>query len=317
MKDKEPVRAREADGDYTAAGPPYRSGAVALIGRPNSGKSTLLNRLVGVKVAIVSDKPQTTRHRIRGVVTRPSYQVVFVDTPGVHRPMYRMNRRMMRATRSALYGVDAIALMVDSSESWGAGIDFTLSLLEDLATPIILGLNKVDVVAKPRLLPLIDRFRQRLEFTDIVPMSALLGDNCDVFLDAVQAQLPEGPALFPEDALTDRTPRFLAAELVREQLLLRTKQELPYTTAVVVESWQEPDNPRAPLRIEATILVERDTQKPIVIGRKGEMLKRVGTAARAGIESLVGRHVDLRLWVKVRPEWRQQPDTLDRLEIEG
>lgn len=295
--------------------PEHRSGTVALIGRPNAGKSTLLNRLIGTKVSIVSDKPQTTRHRIRGVLSTDRGQIAFVDTPGVHRPHYRMNRRMMETTRDTLRHVDVIAVLIDASESLGAGTAFLLEMVADLDTPRILLLNKVDKVAKPVLLPLIDRLQHAADFATIIPISALRGDNADAFLDALFELLPVGPPLFPDDTLSDRSLRFHAAELVREQLLRRTREELPYTTAVVVERWEEPERDEEPVLIEATIYVEKDSQKPIVIGKGGRMLKQVGIAARQEIEALVGEHVDLRLWVKVRADWRESSVLLDDMEI--
>ena len=293
----------------------FRSGTVALVGRPNAGKSTLLNRLIGTKVSIVSDKPQTTRHRIRGILTEDRGQVVFVDTPGVHRPHYRMNRRMMNVTRQALEDVDLVAAMIDASEPLGRGTEFLLQMLQRVSAPVILLLNKVDRIAKPKLLPLIDRLRKVDEFAAIIPISALKGANSDAFLKVVFEYLPPGPPLFPEDDLTDRSVRFMAAELVREQLLHRTREELPYTTAVTVDYWKEPQDPKRQIEIAATIYVERDSQKPIVIGKGGKLLKQVGTAARGEIERLLGQRVHLQLWVKVRPDWRQKARILDELEI--
>ena len=294
----------------------HRSGMVALIGRPNAGKSTLLNRMVGAKVAIVSDKPQTTRHRILGVLSRDDGQIIFVDTPGVHRPHYRMNRRMMDTTRRVLEDVDLVALLIDASEPVGGGVRYTIELLGGVDAPVLLLLNKVDRLRKRKLLPLIDDFSGRHPFTDIIPISALKGDNCDRFLEAALEQLPEGPPLFPLDALTDRSIRFLAAELVREKLLRRTRDELPYTTAVVIDGWEEPEDENAVVRISATILVDRDSQKGIVIGKGGRMLKSVGTSARGEIEELIGRRVYLDLRVKVKTGWREQEPILDQLEID-
>ena len=294
-----------------------RSGTVALIGRTNAGKSTLLNRMVGAKVAITSDKPQTTRHRILGVHTEETGQIVFVDTPGIHRPHYRMNKRMMQATRAALRDVDLIAFLVDITESFGGGVQFTIDLLRDVDAPVFLLLNKIDRLRREELLPIIEDYRERLEWAEVIPISALKGDNCDRFLQAAFSYLPEAPPLFPEDALTDRSERFLTAELIREQLLRRTRDELPYTTAVTVDAWEEPEEPRGVVRIFATILVDSESQKPIVIGRAGRMLKTVGTAARQQIEELLERRVFLDLHVKVRSGWREQAPILDRLEIEG
>lgn len=297
------------------AGQQRRYGTVALIGRPNSGKSTLLNRVVGVKLSIVSDKPQTTRHRITGVLTEERGQIVFVDTPGVHKPLHRMNQRMMDATRATLTEVDVIALMLDASESIGSGDRFVIDLVRGATVPVILLLNKVDRVRKPRLLPLIDELRQAHDFADIIPISAKKGDNVGAFLDAVFRLLPVAEPALESDALTDRSIRFLAAERVREQLLSRTRDELPYSLAVAVESWEEPEDQAAPLRIGAVILVDKESHKPIVIGREGRLLKAAGTAARLEIEELTGRRVDLRLWVKVRPAWRDEVAMLESLEI--
>jgi GTP-binding protein Era len=294
----------------------YRSGTVALLGRPNAGKSTLLNQMVGAKVAIVSDKPQTTRHRILGVLSRDEGQIVFVDTPGVHRPHYRMNKRMMDTTRHVLADVDVVALLIDATESLGAGTSYTLGLVKEVDAPVLLLLNKIDKLKKEKLLPLIDSLKGQHDFAEIIPISALCGDNCELFFDAVLELLPESEPLFPEDALTDRTVRFLAGELIREQLLHRTRDELPYTTAVAVEAWEEGEGKRATTRISATILVDRDSQKGMIIGKGGRMLRAVGTASRKKIEELIGQHVYLDLRVKVRSGWRESEPILDKLEIE-
>lgn len=295
----------------------YRSGTVALVGRPNAGKSTLLNRLVGAKVAITSDKPQTTRHRILGVLTRPTGQVVFVDTPGVHRPHYRMNRRMMNATRAVLSEVDVVALLIDVTEEPGSGLRYALNLVSELDVPKLLLLNKVDRFAKAKLLPMIGAYSAQGGWAEVIPISALKGDNCERLLEVALGYLPERAPLFPDDALTDRSERFLTAELVREQVLRRTREELPYTTAVTVDEWQEPEKPGGVVRIFATILVDAESQKPIIIGRGGRMLKAVGTAAREQIEEMLGRRIFLDLRVKVRSGWREEAPILDRLEIEG
>jgi len=302
--------------DDTGPADGFRAGTIALIGRPNAGKSTLLNRLVGVKLSIVSDKPQTTRHRIRGVVTSDNGQAVFVDTPGIHRPQYRMNRRMMDTTRQVLHEVELVALLVDAAESRGRGLEYTLKLVEDLKVPVVLLLNKVDKLPKTDQLPLIDWFQQRGSIAEIVPISALKGANCAGLLDIFLGYLPAGAPLFPVDELTDRSERFLAAELVREQLLHRTREELPYTTAVTVDQWTEPERAGGSVVICATIYVDRPTQKPIVIGKGGKMLRGVGQSARMQIAELLGRPVHLELWVKVKPSWREQAPILDMLEIQ-
>lgn len=293
------------------------SGRVALVGRPNAGKSTLLNTLVGAKVAITSNKPQTTRHRILGVLTRPAGQVVFVDTPGVHRPHYRMNQRMMDMTRSVLRDVDVVALLVDVTESPGAGLQYAMELARQAEVPRFLLLNKIDRIAKGKLLPMIAAYSEKGGWAEVIPISALKGDNCERFLAVALDYLPKQPALFPDDALTDRTERFLTAELIREQVLHRTRDELPYTTAVTIDGWEEPERSGRVVRIFATILVEAESQKPIVIGKGGSMLKSIGTAARREIEKLLGRRLYLDLRVKVRSGWREEAPFLDQLEIEG
>lgn len=296
---------------------PQHNGRVALVGRPNAGKSTLLNTLVGAKVAITSNKPQTTRHRILGVLSRPPGQIVFVDTPGVHRPHYRMNQRMMEMTRSVLRAVDVVALLVDVTESPGAGLQYAMELVQQADVPRFLLLNKIDRIAKGKLLPMIAAYSEKNRWAEVIPISALKGDNCERFLEVTLGYLPEQPPLFPEDALTDRTQRFLTAELVREQVLHRTRDELPYTTAVTIDAWEEPDESGGVIRVFATILVESESQKPIVIGKGGSMLKGIGTAARKEIEDLLGGRVYLDLRVKVRSGWREEAPILDRLEIEG
>jgi GTP-binding protein Era len=294
----------------------FRTGTVALIGRPNAGKSTLLNQLVGAKVSIVSNKPQTTRHRIRGVLTEDRGQIIFVDTPGVHRPHYRMNRRMMDMTRQTLQEVDLIALLVDVSEPGGRGLEYLLELVRDVPVPVLLLLNKVDRIHKPDLLPRMEWFEAHGTFAEIIPISATRGTHCDTVVTSLLKRLPEGPPLFPEDTLTDKSVRFLAAEFVREELLHRTREELPYTTAVTVDQWEEPEDDSRAVVISATIYVERPGQKPIVIGKGGKMLRTVRDAARAQIAELIGRSVHLELWVKVRPSWREQAPILDMLEIQ-
>jgi GTP-binding protein Era len=304
-----------------------KSGLVALIGRPNAGKSTLLNALVGVKLAIVSDKPQTTRTRILGVKTTPHAQLVFVDTPGVHRPLHRMNVRMVDAAREAIRSVDVVALIVDASEATGGGTNYLLELVVNVTLPLVLVLNKVDVVPKPSLLPLIDWFRSQREFADIVPVSALTGDGVPELERVLLSHLPDGEPLFPEDYLTDQPERRLAAEIVREQVLAETREELPFTTAVVVDGFEEEaargaaasavgGEPRGLIRVFCSILVERASQKPILIGRGGSMIKRIGTAARLELQRFFGTHVFLDLQVKVAPDWRENERVLDDLGLE-
>lgn len=293
-----------------------RSGFVSLLGRPNAGKSTLLNRLVGAHLAIVSDKPQTTRTRILGARSTPEGQILFLDTPGVHRPMHRMNVRMVDAAIAAARESDVVALVVDASESVGHGTEYLLGLLPQLSQPVVLVLNKVDRVKKHTLLPLIEWFTTRHAFADVVPVSAATGDNVDALERVLLSHLPESPPLYPDDYLTDQTARSLAAEMVREQVLAHTRAELPFTTAVVVDKYEEPEEGEdGPLAIYCSILVEEPSHKPILVGRRGEMIKAIGTAARQQIEAFFERKVYLDLHVKVREDWRENDRTLDDLGL--
>jgi GTPase len=292
-----------------------RSGFVALVGRPNAGKSTLLNRLVGAKVAIVSDKPQTTRHRILGVKTDEQGQVLYIDTPGIHRPLHKMNVRMVDAALESLRQTEVVVLLVDASNKPGAGDNFVIERLRELngTVPVILALNKIDLVSKPDLLPLIAHYQQAMDFAAIVPMSAATGENVDALEQEIRSRLPEGPALYPDDFLTDQPERVLAAETVREKVLIHTRDELPFTTAVVVDQFEEPEHPKAPYRIFCTILVESESQKPIVVGRAGSMIKRIGTEARLDLEKALEAKVYLDLHVKVKADWRDNERFLDEL----
>ena len=292
-----------------------RSGFVAIIGRPNAGKSTLLNRIIGEKIAIVSDKPQTTRTRILGVKNYPDAQAVFVDTPGIHRPLHRMNVRMVDAAVDSLKEVDVAVLVHDASTRPGKGDEFVSRLLKDATLPVILALNKIDLVSKPKLLPVIDQLRQWHDFADIVPISAATGDGVDRLERLLLDRLPEGEPLYPEDFLTDQPQRTLAAETVREKVLQHTRAELPFSTAVVIDQYEEPDRPGGLTRIYCTILVEQESQKPIVIGRAGEMIKRIGTEARHDLESALGGKVFLDLRVKVKADWRDDERVLDDLGL--
>lgn len=292
-----------------------KSGTVALIGRPNAGKSTLLNRLVGEKVAITSDKPQTTRTRILGVRNAPGGQTVFVDTPGVHKPTHRMNVRMVDAALDAMREVDAVVLVVDASATTGMGDRFMLDRVAHLKTPVFLVLNKVDAITKTSLLPLIDGYRQQMTFREIMPLSALDGTNVEELAAALLDALPEGAPLYPEDYLTDQQERQTAAELVREQVLRSMHDELPFSTAVLVDKFEEPVGKKGLMRLYCTIVVDRDSQKAIVVGRAGSMIKRIGTAARESLEARFGCKVFLDLHVKVRPSWRDDERALDDLGL--
>lgn len=293
----------------------YKSGVVALIGRPNAGKSTLLNKLVGEKIAIVSDKPQTTRTRISGVLTRGEGQIVFLDTPGIHKPGYKLNRRMMSIVTDALSTVDLIMLMIDATARMGAGDRFVLDMLKRVPARAFLVLNKVDALGdKSALLPLIAAYTAEREFAEVIPISALTGDGTELLIEHAFEYLPEGPPLYPEDELTDQPERAIVAELVREKILQTTGEEIPYVTAVVTEKWEEAEGVT---KINCLIYVERTSHRAIVIGRGGARLKEIGTQARRDIEHLLGRHVYLELFVKVREHWRDDERTLNELGIQG
>src|SRR5207249_4552739 len=277
------------------------SGFVSIVGRPNSGKSTLLNHLVGEKVSIVSDKPQTTRHVVRGIVTQPEGQIVFLDTPGIHKPIHRMNERMMKSVRDAMGDVDLILLIVDASASFGRGDEFTLELLKPVATKKFLLLNKIDRVAKKNLLPLMDSYSKAGSFEEIIPISALTGENVDSLVRQILEHLPEGPMFYPADQISDEHERSIAAEMIREKLIVFTEEEMPYSTAVVIDRFEEDEKLH---RIFASIFVERESQKAIVIGKAGQKLKQIGTEARLELEAFFGRKIFLELHVKVRKHWR-------------
>ncbi len=291
-----------------------RSGYASLIGRPNAGKSTLLNTIVGAKVAIVSDKPQTTRSRILAAKNYPDGQIVFVDTPGIHRPLHRLNVRMVDAALETLREVDVVALVFDASSKPGRGDEYLSGLIKDVTAPVVLALNKIDLVAKARLLPLIDRAQKWHDFAGIVPVSATTGDGVDRLERVLLEQLPEGEALYPDDFLTDQPERSLVAETVREKLLQHTRAELPFSTAVTVDEFDEDDRERI-LRLYCTIYVEQESQKAIVIGRGGEMLKRIGTEARRDLEAMFETKVFLDLRVKVNADWRNNDRALDDLGV--
>jgi GTP-binding protein Era len=293
-----------------------KSGLVALVGRPNAGKSTLVNRFAGQKVAIVSDRPQTTRHRILAVRNVPGGQLVFIDTPGIHKPVHRMNERMLAAATAALKDVDVVVLVVDATAPHGAGDDFVLHLLQSTGARPIVALNKIDRVHKPTLLPIMERYGRLAFVRAIVPVSALDGDGVPALESEILAALPEGEPLYPDDYLTDQTERTLAAELIREKVLRHTRDELPYTTAVVIDRFEEPADAGGGLtRIFASVLVDHESQKPIIVGRGGEMIKRIGSEARADLETMLQSRVYLDLHVKVREEWRDDERLLNELGI--
>ncbi|MGA8876388.1 MAG: GTPase Era [Candidatus Korobacteraceae bacterium] len=293
---------------------PFRSGFVSIIGRPNAGKSTLLNALVGEKLAIVTRKPQTTRNRIQGIINvehkskRPAGQIVLIDTPGVHKPINSLNRRMMKEVYDALEGCDLLLLIADVTAKFGTGDKFVLDIVKKSGQPCFLLLNKIDAVDKQKLLPLIAEYRSLHDFQEVVPISALKRDGLDMLLDAVVRTLPEGPRYFPKDQITDQPERFLVAELIREQVLLAAEQEVPYATTVLIEQYEEGERLT---RIAATIYCERDGQKAILIGKGGATLKRIGSAARFQIERVLGMRVYLELFVKVKSGWRDSRQFVD------
>ncbi len=288
---------------------------VALIGRPNAGKSTLLNRLVGEKIAAVSNKPQTTRYKIQGVVTRPGSQIVFVDTPGVHKPGFLLNRRMMAAVHDALLSVDVVVLMRDASVSTGNGDRFVLDLVKQAEKPSILLLNKIDKIKdKSALLPIIEDYSKEYDFQSIIPVSATKGDAVDDLLSEITQLLPEGEPIFGEDEMTDQPMRKIAAEIVREKILATTGEEIPYVTAVVTERYDETEPGLT--RIYCAIYVERDGQKSIIIGKGGAKLKKIGGDARLDIEKLIGGKVYLQLFVKVVQDWRNSERQLDEIGVQ-
>jgi GTPase len=290
-----------------------KSGTIALVGRPNAGKSTLMNHLLQEKLAIVSDKPQTTRHRIVGILSGERGQMVFYDTPGIHRPLHRMNRQMVRYALDAMNEADVTCLLVDVSERFGSGNAYTLDLVGKAKEPRVLVLNKIDRIKKPEILPRIEQYAKTGLFAEIVPISAAKGDNCDRLLDVLWGLLPEGEPLFDPELLTIHPERFLVAERIREKVLELTTEELPFSTAVVIERWEEEEE-RNLIRIYASILVERPGQKKIVVGRQGQMIKAIGTAARLDLEQYLERRVYLDLNVRLEPDWRENQAVLATLD---
>ena len=295
---------------------PPRAGTVALVGRPNAGKSTLLNRLLGERLAAVSDKPQTTRTRIVGIVTEPRGQMVLYDTPGVHKGKHRLDHRMVETAIQTLGEADVVCLLVDVTAPFGGGDQHMLELLRRIDSPRIAALNKVDLVRKEKLLPLMARYAEASIFEEIVPLSALDGDGVDVLARELWRRLPEGEPLYDRDLLTLHPERFLAAERIREKVLLHTRDELPFVTAVLVDSWEE-DPDRELIRILVTILVERDSQRAIVIGREGSLIKTISTEARLELEEMLGKQVFLRANVRCEPRWRESRGILDLLDREA
>ncbi len=294
---------------------PFRSGFVSIIGRPNVGKSTLLNRILGDKIAITSDKPQTTRNRVQGICNRPDAQIVLVDTPGIHKARSSLNKYMVETALASLRGVDAILFLVEADSSSAGKEKPVLDALKDAEAPVILVFNKIDLVKKETLLELIASFAPLYPFRDIVPISAMNGDGVERLVDLVTGCLPEGPCYFPDDILTDLPERFIVAEIIREKLFRMTRDEIPYSVAVTVDSFKERDDGSL-ISISATINVERDSQKGIIIGRKGEMLKKIGTQARKDIERLLDSKVFLELFVRVQKDWSESKKMLKEFGYE-
>ncbi len=293
-----------------------KSGTIVILGRPNSGKSTLLNALVGQKISIVSSRPQTTRHRILGIVSEDRGQIVFADTPGIHKPAYRMNQRMLQTVYEELKGVDLALLVVDASISFGSGENFVLETVKKAKIPTILLLNKIDRIAKTKLLPVMQHYGEAYDFLEIIPVSALKGDNLGLLMEQIFRYIPEGEPLYESELFTDRSERFLAAEFIREKILERVRQELPYVCAVLIRKFDEKEREsKGRVRIEADILVEKRSQQGIVLGTGASQLKDIGIAARRDLEALLDCRIYLGLQVRTAPGWRNNDAVLDQLEL--
>ncbi|MGE7724398.1 GTPase Era [Bacillus cereus] len=286
----------------------YKSGFVSIIGRPNVGKSTFLNRIIGQKIAIMSDKPQTTRNKIQGVYTENDAQVIFIDTPGIHKPKHKLGDFMVKMAQTTLKEVDIVVFMVNAVEGFGRGEEFIIEKLKETKQPVFLVINKIDQLHPEQLLELIDQYRKLHEFAEIVPISALDGNNVDALIGTIKKYLPEGPQYYPENQVTDHPERFIIAELIREKVLHLTREEVPHSVAVVIDAIQKREG--GAVYINATIVVERASQKGIIIGKQGKMLKEVGKRARFDIEALLGSKVFLEVWVKVQKDWRNKMSQL-------
>ncbi|MGM2414802.1 GTPase Era [Bacillus cereus group sp. BceL062] len=286
----------------------YKSGFVSIIGRPNVGKSTFLNRIIGQKIAIMSDKPQTTRNKIQGVYTENDSQVIFIDTPGIHKPKHKLGDFMVKMAQTTLKEVDIVLFMVNATEGFGRGEEFIIEKLQETKQPVFLVINKIDQVHPEQLLELIDQYRKLHEFAESVPISALDGNNVEALIGAIKKYLPEGPQYYPDNQVTDHPERFIIAELIREKVLHLTREEVPHSVAVVIDAIQKREG--GAVYINATIVVERASQKGIIIGKQGKMLKEVGKRARFDIEALLGSKVFLEVWVKVQKDWRNKMSQL-------
>lgn len=307
-----------------------KTGYVSLIGRPNVGKSTLLNRILGQKIAIISDKPQTTRTNILGIKTTTKGQIIFVDNPGIHKPLHKLNKRMMNIVYSSLETSDLICLLIDAAQKFGHGDQFVIDTLKEISTPLILLINKVDIVRKDRLLPIIDRYKDLLNFKEIIPISALKGINVDILEEKIYEYLPEAEKIFSDDETSTQSQRFLLSEIIREKLLNHVREELPFVTAVYIEKIEDMAKSKSPVTpspqspapakkksgqyIKATIFVEEDNHRRIIVGRKGHMIKTIGTEARREMEQILNARIFLDLGVKVKERWRDAADVLDLIE---
>ncbi|WP_332690929.1 GTPase Era [Halalkalibacter lacteus] len=284
----------------------FKSGFVSIIGRPNVGKSTLLNHVIGQKIAIMSDKPQTTRNKIQGVYTSNESQIVFIDTPGIHKPKHKLGDFMMKVAQNTLREVDLVLYVVDAAEVFGSGEEFIIERLENTSTPVFLVINKIDKIQPDKLLAVIDTYRTKYDFKEVIPISALQGNNVPTLMEQITKYLEEGPQYYPSDQVTDHPERFVVGELIREKVLHLTREEVPHSVAVNIEQMKKRESNET-VYIGATIIVERSSQKGIIIGKQGSMLKEVGKRARTDIESLLGSKVFLELWVKVQKDWRNKP----------
>lgn len=282
----------------------YRSGFVSIVGRPNVGKSTFLNHVVGQKIAIMSDKPQTTRNKVQGVVTSNDAQIVFIDTPGIHKPKHALGDFMVKVAKQSIPNVDLVLFMVNANEKLGPGDRFIMDILKRTDQPVFLVINKIDLIHPDELLPIIDGYTQEFNFKEIIPISALQGNNVNRLMEVIQSYLPEGPQYYPDDQVTDHPERFIIAEFIREKVLHHTREEIPHSVAVLIEKIER--KPDEKVHIMASIIVERNSQKGMIIGKQGQMLKRIGTEARKDIEQLLGSKVFLEIWVKVQKDWRNR-----------
>ncbi|MFC3039092.1 GTPase Era [Virgibacillus xinjiangensis] len=286
----------------------FKSGFISIIGRPNVGKSTFMNKVIGQKIAIMSDKPQTTRNKIQGVLTEKDAQMVFIDTPGIHKPKHRLGDFMVKVAEDTLNEVDAILFMINAQEGYGRGDQYIIDRLQQVNRPVFLVINKIDLIHPDDLFAMIAEYKERYDFKEIIPISALEGNNVDRLLEVVKGYLPEGPQYYPEDQVTDHPERFVISELIREKVLHLTKEEIPHSIAVVIENIEERESEK--VLIQATVVTERKSQKGILIGKQGSMLKKIGQDARKDIEALLGSKVYLELWVKVKKDWRNRQNQL-------